>query len=248
MHVMRSIRMACLLLAPQILAACHCLVSRSTCHEVSASNLVFIGTVDTIQPAERSTQKVRFKVKTMFRRKTDAESNSPFVDIWNEAGDCSIAFQTGETYLVYATDDEQSDHFETGVCHRTARLSDAGEDLAYLYFLQNGGKETNRLEGFVTSDIQQLHPDRFHYTGAIKSPVANVVVELKSKAWSRYTESDGGGRFVFDGLAEGDYQVSVFELGFPEHTEKLSGPKRIRVRADACTITALPVLIRHPGR
>jgi hypothetical protein len=41
-----------------------------------------------------------------------------------------MAFQKGETYLVYTTDDEETDRLETNVCHGTARLSDAGEDLS----------------------------------------------------------------------------------------------------------------------
>ena len=40
-----------LLLIPQLIAACNCLVSRSTCQEVANSNLVFIGTVESIEPS-----------------------------------------------------------------------------------------------------------------------------------------------------------------------------------------------------
>jgi hypothetical protein len=238
-----------LFLAPQLLPACHCVVSWSACQDAAASNVVFIGTVDTVEPELLLNQgtKVRFRVRTLFRQQKDDREDTgkpTFIDVWNESGDCGIPFQKGETYLVYATDDEESDHLGTSVCHRTARLSDAGEDLAYLYFIQNGGAESTRLEGFVTSQIDQMIPDRFHYSGTIKSPVSDVVIELKSARGARYTESDPNGRFVFDGLAEGDYRVSAFEAGFPTRVKTLSGPKRIHIQAGACATTTLLVLLR----
>jgi len=167
--------------------------------------------------------------------------------VWNGAGDCGVSFQKGETYLVYATDDEETDRMETSVCHRTARLSDSGEDLAYLDFFRNGGQAAGRLEGFVTSEIEELHPDQFRYTGRIQSPVSDVIIELKATEGSRYTEPDSGGRFVFDGLAEGDYLVSVFELGFPDRIQLLSAEKKVRVKVRGCSITTFLVLVRELG-
>ncbi len=57
-----------------------------------------------------------------------------------------------------------------------------------------------RLEGFVTSDAEQLNQDPFHYSATIPSPVPGMVIELKSGGGSRYTSTDPGGRFVFGGL------------------------------------------------
>jgi hypothetical protein len=193
------------LLLPQLASACNCLVSRSACQETTTSNLVFIGTVDTIQPSvldhwqpkERSswmkdpnlvalrnsrstsnlsklkdrylqiffdlpasekehlqsaqTQEeleravngivvqgtlVRFNVKGVFRRSeaedenTDSQSKTAeapvqgkkyeqdyltthkSIEVWNDAGTCGFPFQRGETYLVYAADDEETDRME----------------------------------------------------------------------------------------------------------------------------------------
>jgi hypothetical protein len=195
--------------------------------------------------------RVRFKVSTTFQHKDDDDSQdagkSEFADVWNQAGDCGVSFQKGETYLVYANEDERSDRLETNMCHRTARLSDSGEDLTYLHFFEKGGAAAARLEGFVTSELGQVQQDRFQYSGKIGSPVADVVVELRSKDDVRYSAPEPGGRFVFDGLAEGEYQVSVFARGFPETAELLSGPKRVRVRAKGCGMVALWVS-RGTGR
>jgi hypothetical protein len=85
-------------------------------------------------------------------------------------------------------------------------------------------------------------PDRFHYSGKVKAPVSHVVVELAFQGGLRYTEPDAGGRFVFDGLARGDYRVSVFELGFPDRVQLLSGPKLLYLDGKECATTALLVL------
>jgi hypothetical protein len=39
-----------LILLPRPVRACQCMVSLSTCHEVGSSDLVFIGTVELIEP------------------------------------------------------------------------------------------------------------------------------------------------------------------------------------------------------
>jgi len=194
--------------------------------------------------------RVRFRVKTTFEGHKDDDDDdkdkpktaSEFIDVWNEPGDCGISFQKGETYLVYANDDEETERLETNICHRTARVSDSGEDLTYLNFYQNDALPSARLEGFITSEMNQLNLDRFRYSGKIPAAVSDVVVELKSSEGSRYTAPDAGGRFVFDGLAEGDYQVSVFDGGFPDSIDLLSGPKRVRMKTKGCTTTTLLVL------
>jgi hypothetical protein len=48
--VMRGAAMLFLALVPHLLAACSCVTSLSTCQEVAASNVVFIGTVQAVEP------------------------------------------------------------------------------------------------------------------------------------------------------------------------------------------------------
>jgi hypothetical protein len=127
----------------------------------------------------------------------------------------------------------------TGACTRTRRLSDAGDDLAYLYFYKNYGDSAGRLEGFVTGDLLFLRDlDPAHYSGRIGAPVA-AVVELKSADRARYTESDDKGRFVFDGLPAGDFTVSAYAPGFPAETRQLAGPKTVRMEKRACATQVL---------
>jgi len=232
-----------LLAVPRIVTACSCVVTRSVCQEVASSNLVFIGTVESVRPGNGMT--AHFKVRALFLEKDDdgaPAAKLEYADVSSGSGDCGVVFQKGESYLVYANDDEQTGRMETNLCYRTTRLSEAGEDLAYLFFFQNGGLNSLRLEGFVTSEISQLLPNPLHYSPRVKSPVADVMVEVKSNRSLLYTQSDAFGRFVFDGLPEGDYQVTVFSAGYPDRMEKLSGPKPVHLSKNQCGFTTLFVV------
>jgi hypothetical protein len=295
-----------------MLSACECQASFAACKEVRVSDLVFIGTVKSIepifldrwygtsQPAMRSLtdafaqaqehpsaeslhqvkdaylamfagmddrekkqvqaaatvqqiasmfyssldrgMRVHFKVSTLFKQGDDDDdaghkpkTDADFLDVWTTAGDCGYDFQIGESYLVFANDEEGADYFFTSSCMRTKRLSDAGEDLAYLYFYKNQPEESARLEGFVTSDRNsQLAIDPLHEPAAIGSPVIRAILQLKSDKLTRYAESDSAGRFIFDGLPEGNYELSAFASGYPKTNQLLAGPRRLRIKAKSC--------------
>jgi hypothetical protein len=197
---------------------------------------------------------VRFKVKTFFKHEDDdddrpAEANQNTFDVWTPFGDCGYDFQAGETYLVYANNDEgSSNSLSTDVCTRTRRLSEAGEDLAYLFFYKDQPAASTRVEGFTTTDeLYRMTLDRLHDPETIRSPVAGVVVELQSGQLTRFTESDRNGRFVFDGLREGDYKLSAFGAGYPVNAVLLAGPKPFHVDAKSCSLQVL-LLPKEPGK
>ena len=336
--------------------ACECMVSLSTCHEVGSSDLVFIGTVELIEPmflnrwnltspayirsindaytgarehpsaaalarlkdaylktfpelaADQKNQvqaaktvsgvtslfysslsrgmRVRFRVKTIFKHeddddapkdtaatdkdgkdnkdkrakdddddrkkgpgksepvKTAAADNDKdkdqkgeegFFEVETAFGECGYDFQQGETYLVYADSDEDSDVLSTSSCSRTRRLSDAGEDLTYLFVYKDRPEESARLEGFTTTDeYYQLGFDQMHDPETTKAPVAGIIVELQSDRLTRYADSDVNGRFVFDGLRGGEYKVSAFARGYPVETQLLAGPQRFHIEQKGC--------------
>ena len=163
----------------------------------------------------------RFRVKTLYKREGEGDDDADksgkdtpeFLDIWTGSGECGIDFQAGETYLVYAIQDEDSGKLETSVCMRTRRLSEEKGDLGFLYFLQNAEKDSTRLEGFVSTSFADQSLPR--YEDSISAPSPGAIVELDTGGGMRYTQSDHDGRFSFDGLKEGDYKVSVLASGFP---------------------------------
>ena len=306
--------------------ACQCQMF-NTCNEVAATDLVFIGTVESMEPAflsrwnpsgssslkalndayfeaqqhpsaqtlsrmkdlylktfpdvsaDRKRQlqgaktapavaalfysslgrgvRVRFRVEKLFKHeegdddgpqkpapKDDSEKEQEqFFEVWTPFGDCGYAFQTGETYLVYASDNEEAaDFISTDSCTRTRRLSEAGEDLAYLYFYKEHPEASTRLDGFTTTnpryrvDFNPLRPE------TMPSPVADVIIELQSDRLTRYVESDRNGRFVFDGLPEGDYKLSAYGAGYPLDTQLLAGPQPFHVPKRSCSqqVVVLP--------
>jgi Carboxypeptidase regulatory-like domain len=307
---------------PPAALACKCQISLSSCNEVAASNVVFVGTVESIEPnflnrwnlangvalqslneaylnaqehpsdvtlarlkdvylkafpdlpqdeknlanAAKTTLgvtstftaalsrgvRVRFHVQTLFKYEDDDDDRQPkakgwddddettTLDVWNPFVDCGVDFQPGETYLVYANTEEGSDYIFTGSCTRTRRLSDAGDDLAYLFFYKNGGKQSARLEGFTTTDAKsQSDFDPLHETGKIKAPVPNAQLELRSDDLARYAQSDGKGKFLFDGLPAGDYRISAFAAGYPMYRKLLADPRLVHVKERSCSFQIL---------
>lgn len=204
--------------------------------------------------------RVRFKVKTLFKHEDDddspksgkkddddAKSSDDVLEVWTPFGDCGYDFQAGETYLVYANNDEGSTNsLSTDICTRTRRLSEAGEDLAYLYFYKNQPAQSSRLEGFATTDeLYRLTYDRLHDPETMNSPSPGVVVELESDHLTRFTESDRNGRFVFDGLREGNYKLSAFAPGYPVNPQLLAGPQAFSVPAKSCALQVLLLPKEH---
>lgn len=198
---------------------------------------------------------VHFQVKTLFKHEADDDApksaekdeGETSLDVWTPFGDCGYDFQAGETYVVYANNDEGSaDSLSTDICTRTRRLSEAGEDLTYLFFYKNNPKASTRLEGFTTMDeLYRVGFDRMHDPRSIRAPVTGVVVELQSAGLTRFTESDGNGRFVFDGLPEGDYQLSAYAAGYPVDAQLLAGPQPFRVAAKSCSLQVLLLPKEH---
>jgi hypothetical protein len=301
------------LLVSGALAACKCQLTLSACREVADSEIIFIGTVESIEPsfldqwnpsqassllllnqeydrAQAGKQpenfsrlrdaylrvfpdlpdehkkrlqtasseqdlsrlfywildhgkRVRFRVKTLYRNGDDDvdDDDAPkTLDVWTAFGECGVHFQVGETYLVYGDADEESSVISTDVCSRTRRLSDAGDDLSYLYYWKNNGNESARLEGFVTADLlYQRGLDLSHYSDRIAEPVTGVVVQLKGSDRARYAESDEHGRFVFDGLPEGAYTITGYAPGYPSNREVVSAPREIRIEKKSCATEVL---------
>ena len=60
------------------------------------------------------------------------------------------------------------------------------------------------------------------------------MIALESANLRRYIRSSEAGRFVFDGLAAGDYTISVFSGEYPREVQILAGPKPVRVEEKSC--------------
>jgi hypothetical protein len=184
------------------------------------------------EEAQAQGRMAHLSVKTLFRLEDDDEDAPKSLDIWTSAGDCGVDFQVGETYLVYALEDEDSGKLETSSCMRTRRLSEENGDLAFLYFLKNGGAASTRLEGFVSTNFSDQNLPR--YQNQVSAPSPGGLIELDDGATQRYTRSESDGRFVFDGLKEGDYRVSLLAPGYPRTPRTVILSRKFHAAANAC--------------
>jgi hypothetical protein len=192
-------------------------------------------------------KRVKFTVRTLYRNGDDADSDDDdapqSLEIWTAFGECGVNFTVGETYLVYADSDEESDVVTTTACHRTRRLSEAGDDLAYLFFRKNQPKQSARLEVFVTGSLDAAKQrDRDRYSSHIDSPARGVMVVLEDDAHRLRAGTDEYGRAVFDGLVPGEFQVSVFGSGYPQEKNVVVAPNRVRLDARGCGTEVLVTL------
>lgn len=144
--------------------------------------------------------------------------------------------------------EEGADYYFTSSCMRTRRLSDVGDDLAYLYFYRNQPEASSRLEGFATSGRNsQLAMDLMHEPAAIGSPVSKLIIQLKSDRFTHYAESDSGGRFLFDALAARTCQLSAFAAGFPKTNLLIAGPRRLNIKEKSCCVRQVFVIPKPGG-
>jgi hypothetical protein len=147
---------------------------------------------------------------------------------------------------VYADTDQESDIVSTTACHRTRRLSEAGDDLAYLYFRKNQRKQSARLEVLVTGDVLALqHRDRDHYTDRIAAPATGAVAQIDDGVRRLRAVVGEYGLARFDGLKPGDYQVTVFAPGYPQTTRVLVEPAKIKLDERGC---GAEILVTAPDR
>ncbi len=193
-------------------------------------------------------RRVRFHVRTLFRNADDDDDHADdgdekapeTLEVLTPFGECGNDFQAGETYLVYATNDEETGVLSTDICYRTRRATDAGADIAYLSFYKDRRNPAGRVQGFATFDVQyQVHPREAE---RIALPVEGLTIELRTPGGARYTATNQFGQFVFDGLDGGDYKLSAYGAGFPDLTKIVSVSRPFHLDSRACSTQVLPVV------
>ena len=184
------------LLFAQRAEACSCLGSGPPCNAVWATDAVFVGRV-----AEVSAQgAVKFDVDRGVRG-----IDTPEVTLDNtRMGDCAYPFRAGETYVVYAYRDRETNALTTTICSRTAPLSKASADLAYF-------DEMNRSTtgARVYGRIRHVDADFVDGGGIDRGPVAGLTLTLVREANRVQASTDAAGQFDIRGLTSGDYELQA---------------------------------------
>ncbi|NOU56717.1 hypothetical protein HN020_18585 [Brevibacillus borstelensis] len=113
---------------PSNVYACTCAEPPTPKKALEQAEAVFAGTVTAVNSAEYG-HEVQFQVNTTWK---GVSQSQVLVATGSGDGDCGIAFQAGNDYLVYAHPDtyySESGGLATNICTRTALLSDASGDL-----------------------------------------------------------------------------------------------------------------------
>ena len=150
--------------------------------------------------------------------------SEPSFHIWQPEGDsCNVRFEVGQAFLLYASRDREG-RLTLQQCSRNGLLRTSAEDLAYLHFVKYQPQASTRMFGSIVVD--EAGARRPYYGGSSQAP---LVLQLTSRDGTRYIEAGAYGEYIADGLAGGDYRVTVWSAPFPHKRRILKGPITVRV-------------------
>ncbi|OMF38356.1 hypothetical protein BK133_02210 [Paenibacillus sp. FSL H8-0548] len=136
-----------IILRPSHVYACSCAERLTVEAQLSRSDAVFAGRVLEVKNNRQSngsmTKSARFEVSQTWKGSDDSQI---IVHTGQGGGDCGIHFEEGQEYFVYAHPSTMYGDKEllvTIICDRTAKLSEANEDLAIL---GEGKAPTNQVD------------------------------------------------------------------------------------------------------
>ncbi len=121
--------------------ACTCAPSKGPAAELELAAAVFSGKVVEVRK-HRQGEDIFARVEAVLRVERawkGVEGATVSVFTASHSATCGYGFKGGRTYLVYAYKDAGG-RLSTGICSRTRRLKDAGEDLKEL----GAGREVPR--------------------------------------------------------------------------------------------------------
>jgi Carboxypeptidase regulatory-like domain len=209
------------------------------CAEVWRSDVVFVGTAirvmsmpfaQGISPEWQEHQKLTatLRVEESFRGNLDRE-------VTFEMGDCYYPFKEGEKYLVYASKGRDGNLVLFRNHTRTAVVSDAEEDLAYLRGLE-GAPEGGRIFGKVFDHRSTVSLRISAEPITTNRTMAGIKLTARSGERTYEAVTDETGSYEFTKLPEGEYTVKA---ALPDH---LSGTQElVRLFSKGCAPTRFSI-------
>lgn len=187
-------------------SACAC-SSSTPCEATANADAVFVAqTVNTFRAA-RELRDWNDETKTVTRSVSVATLkigevffgiSSETVDLWSENTTCDYTFETGKTYLVFASRDPDG-KWSTYACSHTDLLENAGEDLAYL-------RRTKKISGStLKGTVRRISYDRQYLWS--QRGMSKVSVFLVSAANKYRAVTNARGNFELRNLAGGQYRI-----------------------------------------
>jgi hypothetical protein len=204
--------------ASRAVMACSCMNPGTPCESYGKAAAVFVGTVTGVRDTERAKDvnerrkqedageidwhpmAYKFSVEQAYLGVAGSE-----VEIFTGrgGGDCGVAFQTGQRYLVYAY--RYKDKLSTSICQRTKPFNKATEDIAFLGTLSSAAPGVT-IYGTVTYPPNG-EPNRADVKSKPLSP--DVLVTIEGESEQKEIRPDAEGRFRVSGLKPGKYKVAL---------------------------------------
>ena len=185
---------------PSAAEACACVLGSTLPGSFERSELVFVGTV--VRPdgarlgraieGEKSRWLLAFNVTRQLKGKVG--NHVAFV---NSSNTCSLPFNLGQTWIVYASFEDGL--VRTTTCERTRLLAHAGQDIAFIE-----GLSQRRPQGVVSGEVLRRIPA----TGQLSSrpPYETARIVAEGKAGKVEVEIDRWGSYDLV-LPPGDFEV-----------------------------------------
>lgn len=186
--------------------ACSCAWPGRPCRAFADTTGIFSGRVTNISDVkiegEYEQRLVRLQILEAFKGVSGATVE---VVTGQGGGDCGFGFRVGEEYLVYAHASPKNKRLYTGICTRTRKLSDAGEDLAH--FRQ---KDDPKLGVGIVGQVEKLRrvPENSTHTewdGWWKN--GKLILTRDGRRWE--TTTGRAGEFAVWGLTPGTYKLEA---------------------------------------
>jgi hypothetical protein len=216
--------------------ACSCMMSGPPCQATWTADVVFAGSVVSIEPFDHETlgapyqsQLVKFNVERGF---VHAAAGPIEIVTGMGGGDCGYRFKTGGKYLVYAS--KTGSGLSASICSRTRPIAEAQEDLRYL--TRMGATASG---GRVYGRINELKRDPAESEAVDYGPVEGIGVSVRGATFFRDVVTGADGRFDIPNLPLGKATVAiVLPFGF----EPSPFEQEVELRdARACSKVSLPI-------
>ena len=169
--------------------------SASICDRYKQSDLIFTGSADgpwvavfetgrsPIHKRSEKSKRIRFLVREWYKGKRQS-----MINVWMTPSDCPLKIEANQMYLIYARVNQANGRIESNACMGTQPADKANADLVYLQAAQSGTGWATQISGMAGEG-------------------ANVVA--RSEINTRYAIAGSDGRYVLNGLAPGDWNLSI---------------------------------------
>lgn len=226
--------------------ACSCVLPLAKpCQAFWQAHTVFTGVVRSIDTEEVTFGQFRTKQYVVTFDAVQLARGAPAepmrVRTGLGGGDCGYAFKVGQPYIVYAYRNRKDGSLSTGICSRTAPVSRATEDVAYIGGL--GASPPPTARGQIAGVVKHIEDRRGPDEPGLDEPWNDTLAVTLTGARESFDVDSRNGRFEAR-VPPGKYRVDVHPpAGFYAQV----WPKEVFV-ADARACADVTVRVSVDGR